>query len=142
MTALNRERHDPPGQTSASPQRPSQQLSRPRATFDLTHEIDQLRGEEAWQRGDRNAKTLLKDPPLRLVLTLLKADARMDSHQTEAPVTVHVLSGRLRLTMEDGPVELSPSQMVALDAGVRHDVVALEESAFLLTLGWLPETGG
>jgi quercetin dioxygenase-like cupin family protein len=142
MAMPNRERHDPPGQTSAGPQRPAQQINRPKATFDLTREAEQLRGEAAYQRGDRNAKTLLKDPPLRLVLTVLKAGARMDSHQTEGPVTVHALSGRLRLAVEGEPVELAPGQVLALDADIRHDVAALEESALLLTIGWLPEARG
>jgi len=46
------------------------------------------------------------------------------------------LSGRLRLHLPAAPVDLPARHVLALEADVRHDVEALKESAFLLTLGW------
>lgn len=130
----------PPGVTSGSPQRPPQRLTGPALTFDLMREVDQLRAEPAWQDGDRNAKTLVKDPDFRVVLTTLKAGAGTALHQVETPVSVQVLSGRVRVHLPDGPVELGAGGLLALDRGVPHRVEALAESAFLLTLPWREET--
>ncbi len=130
----------PPGVTSGSPQRPPQRVAGPVLTFDLTHEIEQLMREPAWTAGDRNAKTLVKDPDLRAVLTALKAGASTDQHRVEVPAVVQVLRGRVRVHLPDGPVDLSAGGLVALDRGIPHRVEALEESAFLLTLPWREET--
>ncbi len=135
MTA-EQERHNPRGWTSISPERPAQQLAAPVLAFDLDQEIKQLRGEPSWLRGDRNAKTLVKEAELRVVLTLMKIGARLPKQQTDARFTLQVLGGRLRLRLPDGTTELGRGQLLALDQDVAHEVEAVEESAFLLTLAW------
>jgi quercetin dioxygenase-like cupin family protein len=134
--ARQSERHDPPGATSSSPERPAHQLAARALHFDLDQELTALRSEAPWQRGDRNGKTLVKEPHLHITLTALKAGARLDHHQTAGPVTIHALRGRLQLTVEGDNLELGPGHLLALEPGVTHAVTALEESAFLLTLGW------
>lgn len=129
-------RHDPPGWTTASPERPAQQLTAPALAFDLEQEVKQLRNEPSWLRGDRNAKTLVKEAELRVVLTLMKVGARLPKHETDARFTLQVLSGRLRLRLPDGTAELGRGQLAALDRDMPHEVEAVEESAFLLTLAW------
>ena len=37
---------------------------------------------------------------------------------------------------DQDPIELSAGQLMTLDCGVQHDVEALAESAFLLTVAW------
>jgi quercetin dioxygenase-like cupin family protein len=106
--------------------------------FNLLEELAQLHGEESWQRGDRNAKTLLKEPQLRLTIIALKSGARLDQHETDGPVTIHTLRGNLRVTVRGDVTMLAPGQLLALEAGAPHAVEALEESAFLLTIGWPP----
>lgn len=130
------ERTRPPGVTSGSPQRPSQRVAAPVMTFDLAGEIEQLHAEPAWRTGDRNAKTLVKESDLRVVLTALKAGASTAPHQVDAPATLQVLRGCLRVHLPEGPVELSAGGLLALDRNIRHRVEALEDSAFLLTLPW------
>jgi quercetin dioxygenase-like cupin family protein len=66
----------------------------------------------------------------------MKAGARMVDHQAERTASVHVLSGRLRLHLPGKPVDLPAHHLLALEANVRHDVEALEQGAFLLTIGW------
>lgn len=132
--------HHPPGETTGTPDRPAQQLAAPVMPFDLTKEVAALRSEPAWTQGERNAKTLVKQPDFRVVLTVMKAGTRLAYHEAAARLTVHVLAGRLRLQLLGTTEELGPGHLLALDRDVRHDVVALEESAFLLTLAW-PEDG-
>jgi quercetin dioxygenase-like cupin family protein len=99
-------------------------------------EIIRLKAESSWQRGDRNAKTLVKEPNLHLTLVLLKAGARLDQHQTAGPVVVQPLTGRVRLSAEGEQTELSVGQLLVVAPNVPHDVEAIEESALLLTIGW------
>lgn len=125
-----------PGETSDSPQRPAQRLTGPAMTFDLQDAIARLRSEPAWQRGERNAITLIKEPDLRVILTALKAGAHVREHRVEGRFTVQPIVGRLRLHLPDQQVDLAAGQLLALESGLAHDVEALEESAFLLTIAW------
>jgi quercetin dioxygenase-like cupin family protein len=124
----------PIGETSGSDRRPAQRLRAPVLTFDLAAEGERLRAEASWQRGDRNAKTLVKEQDLRVVLTVLRRSARLQEHQTAAQVSIQTLSGRLRLHLPDQAVELPAGHLLVLEPAVAHDVEALDESAFLLTL--------
>jgi quercetin dioxygenase-like cupin family protein len=131
-----KQRHQPPGQTSDSPQRPAQRLSGLTLQFDLDHEIDAILNEDEWVHGDRNSKSLIKEPYLHVVLTALKPGARLDRHQTEGPLTIQVLRGRLRVAVMRDSLELERGRLLAIDADVPHEVESLDESVFLITLGW------
>lgn len=126
----------PWGQTGGSGERSPRQVSPAVGRFDLPREIDGLRGEATWRQGDRDAKTLLKDCDLRVVLTALKAGAVLKEHQVPGPATIHLLAGRIALRLPDRTVELSSGQLLTLDGDLRHDVEAIEESAFLVTIAW------
>src|SRR5688500_3683084 len=69
-----------PGETSASPQRAAQRMHGTALTFDLVAQADLLRQEASWQRGDRNAKTLVKEPGFRVVLVAMREGARLAEH--------------------------------------------------------------
>ncbi len=116
-------------------------LSRPLLQFDLNNEIDQLHREETWlQATGRSSKTLVKYPDLRIVLIAMKANTRMHEHTAAARISVHSLSGHIRLHLPEQVVELPAGRLLALDQCVPHDVKASEDSVFLLTLSWPPET--
>ena len=104
--------------------------------LNLHQEIAQLQAESGWQRGDRNAKTLVKEPSLHITLVVLRAGARMDQHRTAGPVAVQPLNGRVRLGAQGEQNELSTGDLLVLAANVPHDVEAVEDSALLLTIGW------
>jgi quercetin dioxygenase-like cupin family protein len=135
-TESSQSRGRPVGETSGSPQRPPQNLSGPVSAFDLDEEITRLRDEDAWQHSGRNAKTLTKEQNLRVVLTVLRKDARVEKHQTTGPVTVQTVSGQVRLLLPDQTVDLPAGHLLVLAPGIAHDVQAVEDSAFLLTIGW------
>jgi quercetin dioxygenase-like cupin family protein len=115
-------------------------LSRPLLRFDLTSEVGQLHQDDSWQQASgRNSKTLVKYPDLRIVLLAMKANTRMHEHTAAARISVHTLSGHIRLRLPKQVVELPSGHLLALDQCVPHDVEAAEDSAFLLTLSWPPE---
>ena len=105
-------------------------------TFDLAAEAEALRQEPTWQQSGHNAKTLIKHPDVRVVLIALRKGARMQEHKTDQCVTIHALQGNLRLHLPSNTIDLQTGSIIALDHTVVHDVEALEESVFLLTLGW------
>ena len=106
--------------------------------LDLTRELEELHREPEWKTG-HNAKTLVKFDNLRVVLTALKARSRIPPHQTEGRISIHTVQGRIQVRAEGRTFNLPAGSLVALDQGLRHDVEALEDSAFLLTIAWPPE---
>lgn len=116
-------------------------LSRPLLRFDLASELDQLHRDESWlQTTGRSSKTLVKHPDLRIVLIAMRANTRMHEHTAAGRISVHALKGHIRLHLPEQVVDLPAGHLLALDQCVPHDVEASEDSAFLLTLSWPPET--
>lgn len=110
-------------------------MADPFMEFDLPAEVHRLHAETTWSAG-HNARTLIKYDDFRVVLTALQANTRIPEHKTEGRISVHVLSGHIQLRASGRTFSLRTGGLVALDQGVRHDIEALEESAFLLTIAW------
>jgi quercetin dioxygenase-like cupin family protein len=111
-------------------------LSRTEARFDLSEEIEKIRRTATWRDSGHNAKELVKYSDLRIALILLKAWKRIEGHKADARISIQTISGRLKLHLSDETVQLGPGQVLTLERGVKHDVEAEEESAFLLTICW------
>jgi len=107
-----------------------------RPVFDLAAIGRELRAEDAYQRDGHTARTLVREPSLRVVLVVMKASARIADHRAQEITTLHALTGSLRLTLADGTVELTPGRVLVVPPDLRHDVAALTDSALLLTLAW------
>ena len=112
-------------------------LASPFLEFDLTTEVTHLSSEATWTTG-QNARTLVKYDNFRVVVVALQAQARMPEHKTEGRISVHLLSGHIRLNASGRTFDLRPGSLLALDQGVPHGIEALEESAFLLTIARPP----
>lgn len=116
-------------------------LDKPLLKFDLKSELAELREDESWSHpAGRSSKTLVKHQDMRIVLIAMKANTRMHEHTASARISVHTLSGHVRLHLPQQIVDLPAGHLLALDECVPHDVEAADESAFLLTLSWPPET--
>ncbi len=125
-----------PGQTSGSAQRPSHDLHEPITVLDLLDEAEALRREPAWAQGDRNAKTFVKEGDLRVVLTVMKQGAALREHKVPGTALIQVLSGRVRLGASGKDVELSSGRLLILERDLPHDLEAVEESAFVISIAW------
>jgi len=130
-TAMSRD-----SDAGARPAREPHAVSGIALTFDLAAEAEALTREPPWQAHGHNAKTLVKHPDFRVVLIALKAGARMQEHKTDQCVTIHVLQGRLRIHLAPNGLELPMGALLALEQTTVHDVEALVDSVFLLSLGW------
>jgi quercetin dioxygenase-like cupin family protein len=105
--------------------------------FNLLDELRQLRNQESWQRDTgRSSKTLAKYSDLHVVLVLMKSHSRMNEHHVDGRTSLHILHGRIRIHLPERSLEARSNDLLALDSGILHDVEALEESAFLITISW------
>lgn len=112
-------------------------LASPMLTLDLNREIQDLRAEARWQSG-HTAKTLVKYPDFRIVLIAMNAGGRMEKHQTAGRISVHALQGRIRFETAQRSADLIAGQLLTLESSIPHDVEAITDSAFLLTIALPP----
>lgn len=107
----------------------------PFLSLDLPQQIEELRRESYWQSG-RNSKTLVKYPDFRIVLTAVRKNSRIPEHHAGGRISVQTVSGHIRMHAGGKEFDLPSGHLLALDRGMQHDVEALEDSAFLLTIAW------
>jgi quercetin dioxygenase-like cupin family protein len=114
-------------------------LKAPSLGFDLEGEVKRLWQEDA-SRAGRNAKTLVKHDDFRVVLTVLRAGRRIQEHAAAGRISIQTVQGHVRIRTRHVPtaelLDLPAGQLLVLDRGVRHDVEAVDDSAFLLTIAW------
>ena len=110
-------------------------MADPFMEFDLRAEVHKLHTEMTWSTG-QNARTLIKYDDFRGVLTALREDMRIPEHKTNGRISVHVLSGHIQLRASGRTFSLRPGGVLALDHRIPHEIEAVEESAFLLTIAW------
>jgi quercetin dioxygenase-like cupin family protein len=104
--------------------------------FQLAREIDQLTGSPQYRSTGQAARTLVKRPDLRVVLIVLRRNADLKEHRTNQPVSIHVLKGRVRIALPRGCPEPVAGELLVLESAVTHDIMALTDSAFLLSMPW------
>jgi len=107
----------------------------------ISEELEKLKEAPSWKRETgRSSETIVKYAEFRIVLVRMKPGSYMSHHRAEGPISVHALLGKVRIHLpEDRTEDLVPGDLLTLDRGLEHDVEALEECAFLLTIAW-PET--
>lgn len=115
-------------------ERPSRHLGDPVIIFDLESQLKEIKQEDAWNRNGHNARTLVKHPDFRVVLVAMKKSSQIKEHKVEGRISVQTLQGHIRLQVSGQPVNLPTGNMIALDQALSHDIDALEESAFLLSI--------
>lgn len=84
------------------------------------------------------ARTVLREPDLRVVVIAMRAGATIAEHHASDTAMVHVLHGRLRVRLGDRVVELGADHLLPIERGLAHDVVAVGASAFMLVLARSP----
>ena len=104
-------------------------------SIDLAGEIARCVQLKPWRSG-LFSKLLLKAADLRLVLIAMEAGAKMKEHHADGTVSIHALQGSLCVHAQEQAHDLHAGQILTLAAGIKHDVEAREESAFLLTISW------
>lgn len=105
------------------------------ATFNLDREIADSKQKKPWPSG-LYSRTLYKSDDFRAVLITMDASAHMKEHHTDGTISIHVLKGAIRVKAQGEAHELQASSLLTLAPSIKHDVEALEDAAFLLTISW------
>jgi quercetin dioxygenase-like cupin family protein len=117
------------------------QLDLSMMSFNIPEEIAAIRRHEQWSTNRRSAKTLVKNEDLRIVLVLVSSGMTIHEHQAEGPITVSVAQGSILFKAEGKERVLRSGDLLTLESGIPHQVEALEDSAFVLTVVRLDRCG-
>jgi quercetin dioxygenase-like cupin family protein len=105
------------------------------AQFNLTQEMLDSEQKRPWPMG-HSARTLFKKTDFRMVLISMEKGSILKEHHADGTISVQLLKGSIRFTAKGEAHALQPNSVVTLSASIEHEVEALEESAFLLTIAW------
>ncbi len=105
------------------------------AEFDFARALEELRNTPEWQSGIAR-KVLVRYPDLQVTLRRMKANTRIPEHHNPGRICVQTIFGHIRMHADDKLFDLPQGKMLVLDRGITHDVEAVEESAFLLTVDY------
>lgn len=112
----------------------SDYLSAPLSTFDIRSTLREIKAQEAWKKGERSAKTLIKDHRQRITMVALHKGAKVASHQANGAISVQMIDGKMRFITPLKTVLLEKGQILTLQPKIQHSMEAPEEAVFLLTL--------
>jgi quercetin dioxygenase-like cupin family protein len=104
----------------------------PIARLDVNEEVRQMRASP--KPGGHLGKTLVHNADLRIVLMLLDRGTRIPRHHAKGSLTIQALDGRVIVAILESSFDLGPGQLLAIDRDVSHALVAIEDSALLLTI--------
>ena len=85
-------------------------------------------------RHGRTARTIVKDGPLRLTIMGIAAGGVLPAHNTDAPVTIHLLEGEITFTAAGREYPLTTGDVLVLAPGVEHSATSHKGGVFLLTV--------
>jgi len=102
-------------------------------TVNWQSEVERLLRDITGESG-RLSKTIVKYPNFSIVLMVMKSNTKFPEHKSTGRIYVHVLKGHIQMRILDKLVDLPAGNLIALDREVLHDVEALDESAFILTI--------
>ncbi|MEP7355201.1 MAG: cupin domain-containing protein [Acidobacteriota bacterium] len=105
------------------------------AQFDLAREMVESEKARPWAAG-HFARTLFKKPDFRMVLISMEKGSILKEHHANGTISVQVLKGSIRFAAQGEAHRLAVNNALTFGASIRHEVEALEESAFLLTIAW------
>jgi quercetin dioxygenase-like cupin family protein len=102
--------------------------------FDLDAEAVRLHGEPAGSRNGHRQVTLFSAGGVSIVLFDFEAGGSLKDHGAGGYVTVHVLSGEIRMATAEQLYRMPIGSLLVLRPGVKHDVRAETASRVLLTV--------
>ena len=109
-------------------------LDKPLMSFSVPEEIAKIKEGDQWKHTRRGAVTLSKNADVRTVLVALSEGMEIHEHHAEGPITVYVVEGAINFSASGEQRRLAAGSLLALGGGIPHDVHALEECAFIITV--------
>lgn len=110
-----------------------QQLPGSELVMDIDERVRALRGTPAGRVGAARA-TLARYPDFRIDLITLGAGLVIGRHANPGLVSVQCIAGLIRMNVYGRDYDLPAGEAIAIGRGVGHDVRAVRDSAFLVTI--------
>jgi quercetin dioxygenase-like cupin family protein len=109
-------------------------LDAPILALSIDEQVKRLKTEPEWVSGKVDGITLVKYPHLRVVLVALRKGTSMREHKVEGPMSLFVMSGEIHLVAGKDEYHLRRDGLFSLRKAILHDVRAMVDSVFLLTI--------
>lgn len=96
-------------------------------------EVISLTGDSS-ATGMSGTRTLIKTPRMEVIRLVLPQGKTIPQHQAPGEIIVQGLTGRVRFTTMGTSIEVKNGQFFYLSAAEPHEVTAIEDCSFLLTI--------
>lgn len=117
---------------------PENRLSSLVQVVDLAAAAAGLRAEPHAPVSGHRQIAVVRHGPVTIIQFVFEEGGLLKEHRAEGVVTIHVLSGRLQVVVEEEAQVVGQGELLALAPGVPHSVLALSPSDMLLTVHRLP----
>ena len=114
---------------------PAKRFAPSEHSLSLDEEFDKLSGEKHPAVNGHRQEAIYKHGPMTLVVFAFDSGGFMKEHEVrDGTVTIHVLEGDLTVRTSENEYRLSRNGVLLLAPGVKHDVMAAQQSRMLLTV--------
>lgn len=86
------------------------------------------------QLANEKTSAVFKSEQLELIRLVLLAGKSFPPHQVPGEITIQCIEGEIDVTVEGASNVLRPGQMMFLEGGVPHGVLAIKDSSALVTI--------
>lgn len=112
------------------------------ALLDLPRWTEHLHALPTWREGDRASSMLLRQPPVRVLLSALRRDAELGSDTAQETLMLLVLSGAASLEWRGEVTRIGEGELAVVPAGGGWRVTSEADETLVLSTFWgTPGTG-
>ena len=104
------------------------------SAFDLPALIEMIKHSKSWTNGELDTLVLLKTPDEKVILAAVHEGTQITSFQANDSVTFQILEGKLRYSTHNDSVILQKGQIMTINEKIKYNLIAGEETVFLLTI--------
>lgn len=106
------------------------------ALLDLPRWTEHLHALPGWRDGDRASSMLLRQPPVRVMLTALRGDAQMGSDGAEEALLLLVLSGSATIEWRGETARMAQGEMAVVPKGGGWRLTSAATETLVLSTFW------
>lgn len=112
------------------------------ALLDLPRWTEHLHALPSWRDGDRASSMLLRQPPVRVLLSALRRDAELGSDNAQETLMLLVLSGAASIEWRGEVARIGQGELAVVPAGGGWRVASEADETLVLSTFWgTPGTG-
>jgi len=109
-------------------------LDSPVSVVDLKACMSSLCNEKNYLEGSKNTILIFKTSGMRILMIALKKGAELKPHSAPGAISVQTLEGEIGFITGGQCLSLKKDQVLMLQSGLEHGVLAKTDAIFLLTI--------